>query len=137
MPNFLCPCALPRPYDSCGPPLASIPVWTVQKSPNRGGTGYTNDLYGVAATSTDNAWAVGAYIKGAVLGPIGPARKVGTHATRPAWRTVIERWNGKAWKVQTSPDPGGSNDSYLNGVAAASPKDAWAVGYSRKRRPPT
>ncbi len=114
--------------------LASIPVWSVQKSPNRGGAGYTNDLYGVAATSADNAWAVGSYIKGAVLGPIEPARKAGTFAKRPPWRTVIERWNGKAWRLQASPDPGGTNDSYLSGVAAASAHDAWAVGYYEKKQ---
>jgi hypothetical protein len=37
-------------------------------------------------------------------------------------------WNGKAWKRVKSPDPFGS--SVLNGVAATSTRNAWAVGFS-------
>lgn len=34
------------------------------------------------------------------------------------------------WKIQHSPDPGGSsNSNYLYAVAATSAKNAWAVGY--------
>jgi hypothetical protein len=57
-------------------------------------------LYGVAATSARNAWAVG--LVGA--------------------RTLIVRWNGTAW-TKASPSPG-----FLVGVAATSARNAWAVG---------
>jgi hypothetical protein len=44
-------------------------------------------------------------------------------------RTLIEHWNGTAWTVQQSPNPGGSSHyDDLHGVAAISAGDAWAVG---------
>jgi erythromycin esterase-like protein len=67
-------------------------------------------LLGVAATGPSNAWAVGYY------------------NTSKSTRTLIERWNGRAWTQVTSPSPGGS-DARLNGVAAAGKFSAWAVGY--------
>lgn len=42
--------------------------------------------------------------------------------------TLIEHWNGSAWSIVSSPNPG-TDDNMLNGVAAAGPNDAWAVGY--------
>jgi erythromycin esterase-like protein len=68
-------------------------------------------LYGVAATSACDAWAVGYYSK------------------HGADRTLVEHWNGKAWKVQKSPDPSSGGVNVLYGVAAVSASDAWAVGY--------
>jgi hypothetical protein len=44
--------------------------WTVQKSPNPGGSGNNNDLYDVAAASPSDVWAVG--FEGP--GPPGPSR---------------------------------------------------------------
>jgi hypothetical protein len=44
-------------------------------------------------------------------------------------QTLIEHWNGTSWKQVTSPNPGGSSDdNILNGVAATSSTNAWAVG---------
>jgi hypothetical protein len=86
-------------------------AWRVQPSPNPGGSSDENQLSGVAATSPANAWAVGSYNNGTVS------------------RTLIEHWNGRAWKVQRSPNPGGSaHDNQLSGVTATSPTNAWAVG---------
>ncbi|HUZ52428.1 MAG TPA: hypothetical protein VMU94_07840 [Streptosporangiaceae bacterium] len=59
----------------------------------------------VMATSPGNAWAVG-YSPG---------------------ETLIERWNGTAWKFVPSLGLGASGDLY--GVAATSASNAWAVGY--------
>jgi hypothetical protein len=86
-------------------------AWKAQKSPDPGGSSQDNELFGVAATSSKNAWAVGEYHKGA------------------AYQTLIEHWNGKAWKVQPTPDPGGSHkNNGFNAVTATSPTNAWAVG---------
>jgi hypothetical protein len=68
-------------------------------------------LYGVAATSASNAWAVG------------------NQPGDPAAQTLIERWDGTAWCVVASPDPSGSAEpSGLQSVAATSATNAWAVG---------
>ncbi|MGO8958286.1 MAG: hypothetical protein ACLQFR_13080 [Streptosporangiaceae bacterium] len=64
----------------------------------------SGDLRGVASTSASDVWAVGSASSG---------------------KTLILRWNGKAWKRVPSPSPAGS---YLAGVAATSARNAWAVG---------
>lgn len=81
---------------------ASGGSWKVQRSPSPSNN---SGLTAVAATSRTNAWAVGNYVKG----------------TQD--KTLIEHWNGKAWKVQKGPNVGG-----LRSVAATSPTNAWAVG---------
>ena len=68
-------------------------------------------LTSVAATGSTNAWAAGYYNTGTTI------------------KTLIERWNGRGWAKVTSPNPGGVHGSFLLGVTAAGPSDAWAVGY--------
>jgi hypothetical protein len=86
-------------------------AWRVQQSKDPGGSSEDNELSGVAATSSNNAWAVGSYSNGT------------------ADQTLIEHWNGKTWKVQPSLNPGGpANPNDLSGVAATSSTNAWAVG---------
>src|SRR5215469_4323942 len=82
-------------------------AWKRVRSPNpaSGGT-----LFGVAVTSASNAWAVG------FTGVPGISRP----------KTVIERWNGIAWKRVPSPNP--TSTAALFSVAAASARSAWAVG---------
>ena len=83
--------------------------WSVVSSPNPG----TDDNYlsGVAAVSANDVWAVGYYDNGS-----------------GASQTLVEHWNGTAWSVVPSPNAGTSYN-YLNGVAAVSASDVWAVGY--------
>lgn len=72
-------------------------------------------LTGVVATSSSNAWAVGRWMC----------------ASRPdaPTRTVIFHWDGTAWKVQSSPNVNlATGYNLLNGVAATSATNAWAVG---------
>ena len=66
------------------------------------------ELFGVAATSASNAWAVGQAI--------------------PSGKTVILRWNGTTWARVPSPTAAGGSALYA--VAAISARDAWAVGGS-------
>lgn len=78
------------------------------------GTGdHTDTLSSVAAVSASNVWAFGSYYDGATN------------------RTLIEHWDGSRWSVVPSPNPWGgrqnSNDR-LDGVAAVSASDVWAVG---------
>jgi hypothetical protein len=91
--------------------------WKVQTSPNPGGSPTTDRLAAVAATSHSDAWAVGSYYNGT------------------AYRTLVEHWNGKAWKMQRSPNPGDSGKSSgFSGVTATSSGNAWAVGAYTKNR---
>jgi hypothetical protein len=74
-------------------------------------------LFGVAALSRSNVWAVWYYFTGSQE------------------QTLIEHWNGKTWTVVKSPNVGGravTND--LSGVAAVSARDVWAVGYHNPSR---
>jgi hypothetical protein len=66
-------------------------------------------LYGVAARSASDVWAVGGQLTG---------------TTKAA--TLVEHWNGMTWGLRASPNP--SPATILTGVAAVSGSDAWAVG---------
>src|SRR5579885_210603 len=82
--------------------------WQVVSSPDVG-MDY-NQLVGVVAIRATNIWAVGY-----------------TRNSSGTDQTLIEHWNGKSWKIIPSPDAGtGSN--FLNGVAAVSSTNIWAVG---------
>jgi hypothetical protein len=71
----------------------------------------TYDLFGVAATSPSNAWAVGTSWDGNVR------------------KSLILRWNGQKWSKVASPNPGaGYQGTELARVDATSAGNAWAVG---------
>src|SRR5215472_1776563 len=70
----------------------------------------SGSLAGIAATSARNAWAVG-------------------HAGSTAHpRTLILRWQGRAWHKVSGTGLGASGS--LAGIAATSARNAWAVGYA-------
>ena len=85
--------------------------WQVVSSPNVAGSD-TNSLYGVAAVSAHDIWAVGFYSPT----PTGAAR------------TLIEHWNGTNWQIVSSPNVGSGDNFLRGGVAAISTSDIWAVG---------
>jgi hypothetical protein len=87
-------------------------VWTREPGPSPASLA---GLYGVAATSPTNAWAVGV--------PSGFAGHT----------TGIVHWNGRTWKVMPSLNPGGQE--HVLGVAAASADNAWAVGETEATTP--
>ena len=69
-------------------------------------------LEGVTATSASNVWVVGQY-EGA------------DGVSHP----LTEHWNGHGWKIVPIANPGGAgSEPFFYQVAAASPKDVWAVG---------
>ena len=84
-------------------------TWSRIPSPNRN-QGY-NELYGVAAASSADAWAVGYY----------------NIANYGSEKTLILHWNGSGWALVPSPNIG-SNANQLYGVDAVASNDAWAVG---------
>ena len=76
-------------------------------------------LFSAAAVSARNVWAVGEQQ--------GQNGKFGT---------LIEHWDGQRWSVIPSPDPGSSGNT-LFGVAAAGPRNVWAVGQRNNRNSDT
>ena len=85
-------------------------AWKVVASPNGAGSP-DSELHGITAVSATDAWATGFYFAGST------------------YVSLVEHWNGRAWKSVTSPNPSGSTDTYLYGVSADSAGDAWSVGY--------
>jgi len=86
-------------------------AWHMQAGPAdaRG----SHELFGVSVASARDVWAVGVTLPSPGLA-----------------RTLVERWQGRAWR--TVPSPGRpSAASFLNAVVALSDSDAWAVGLSR------
>ncbi|HLG78589.1 MAG TPA: hypothetical protein VFA09_04210 [Ktedonobacteraceae bacterium] len=103
-------------YSSNGGPAQTLieqwngSSWNTVPSPNPGSA--NNELFGVAAASASNVWAVGSQANGTSNG-----------------QTLIEHWNGTQWSVVPSPSVGkGFNQLY--GVATISPSQAWAVGFA-------
>ncbi len=84
-------------------------AWSVVASPNVGT--YYNGLNGVAVVSDNDVWAVGIYRNVCCV-----------------YQTLVEHWDGTAWSVVASPNVGALGNG-LNGVAAVSANDVWAVGY--------
>jgi hypothetical protein len=71
--------------------------------------GVLSDLWGVAALSRTDAWAVGDYFDGVQQ------------------KALIEHWDGTSWSVVPGADLGTENAS-LRAVAAVSAGNIWAVG---------
>ena len=58
---------------------------------------------------------------------------VGQVADANANRTLVEYWNGTAWKIQAGPYPPGAQTSGLIGVSCPSLKHCFAVGFRSNR----
>jgi hypothetical protein len=83
-------------------------LWSIVHAARvRGSGAWFNAL---AATSSTDVWAVG-----------GQAT-FGEHRYKP----LIEHFDGTQWEIVPSPSPG--RLTFLSGVSASSPNDAWAVG---------
>lgn len=83
-------------------------IWRHVASPNPGGAATDDELTAVVPVGPSGAWAVGF------------ARSKTSSAT------VIERWNGKAWRTVASPNPGKGGELFA--ATALSPANIWAVG---------
>jgi hypothetical protein len=80
--------------------------WQVVPSPNK--FPEYNNLLGVTAISSSDAWAVGYSYRG------------------NDWPTLIEHWDGVEWLIVPTYEPG--NENFLYSVDAISSTDLWAVG---------
>jgi hypothetical protein len=90
-------------------------AWSIVPTPNPpprvAGAPRQSYFRDVAVVGKSEAWAVGYYEKGDILE-----------------EAFSEHWDGNAWSLVPVPDLG--RQSLLHAVAAASPKDVWAVGSS-------
>lgn len=87
--------------------------WSVVSDPNP--SQYDNDLAGISCPSTKSCTAVGIY-----------------EPTKSTTKTLVERWNGKHWSVQSSPSVAGVAISGLSSVSCGSSGSCAAVGSSGK-----
>src|SRR5215469_7517491 len=129
--------------------------WRVVSSPNAGLN--SSVLNGVAAVSRNDIWAVGysltssgqqtpvehwsgkkwsiisnstpGYLTAVTVVSARDIWAVGFHGSSSGQQTLIEHWNGTRWKVVSSPNIAGSRSNELDGVAAISAKNVWAVGF--------
>jgi len=83
-------------------------VWSVVPSPSPGAQ--QNILFGVAAISDSDVWAVG-----------------GTEDATGLWHTLTEHWNGSAWSVVNAVDAG-QNGNQFYAVKALAPDNVYAAG---------
>lgn len=93
-------------------PQAAMDAWEVVPSPSWKSPTDWNFLNAVSAVG-DQAWAVGSFQR--------PGDCCVPHA-------LIEHWDGDRWSVVSNPGAHVSVESPLNGVAAVSATDVWAVG---------
>ena len=83
-------------------------TWTVIPSPSPGAR--QNILYGVAAITGTDVWAVG-----------------GTQDAAGTWHSLAEHWNGSAWSVVPTVDAG-SSGNLLYAVTAVGSNSVYATG---------
>ena len=89
--------------------------WTVVPADEHGSV--DTQLYAVAATAANDAWAAGFYYDAP------------NHTTMP----LIEHWDGSTWTAESTGGRSGGN--YLWGVTALPSGEAWAVGTSTSNDP--
>jgi len=87
--------------------------WNVVSSPNA--SPQSNELSGVVAISANDVWAAGSFEN--------------KTANQLIDQTLIEHWNGRQWRIISSPNPGRTLNA-LSAVTALSSKEIWAVGSS-------
>jgi hypothetical protein len=101
-----------------GAPLAEHwngTTWTTKPTINPNPTDADSFFDGVSCTSASACTAVGVSINHANANPPGQIF------------TLAERWNGTAWTIQTTPNPGGSGS--FRAVSCTSASSCFAVGF--------
>ena len=83
-------------------------VWSVITSPSPGAL--QNILYGVAAITDTDVWAVGAQ-----------------EDANNVWHTLTEHWDGSTWSVVNAVDAGTSGNQFY-AVKALATNDVYAIG---------
>jgi hypothetical protein len=82
--------------------------WSIANNPQPGSV--RDMLFGASALSPSNVWVVG-----------------DQEGSDHVFRTLAEHWDGSAWTVVPTPDPGATGD-HLYAIQAVSPENVWAAG---------
>jgi hypothetical protein len=82
--------------------------WSIADNPQPGSK--RDMLFGASAASPSDVWVVG-----------------DQEGQNGKFETLAEHWDGSAWTVIPTPDPG-SSGNHLYAVDAVSPDDVWAAG---------
>jgi hypothetical protein len=93
--------------------------WTRIDPPQPGN--YHRRLYGVAAVSSNEVWAVGQY-----------SSDLGA-----TYQTLVMKWNGTSWSQVPSPSGSPAGYSILYGVTVGTDGELWAVGKYHVQNNPT
>ena len=88
--------------------------WSLMNTPNPGSS-VEPHLNSVSCTSPTACMAVGHYYSS----PAGSA----THHL-----ALVERWNGRVWSIENTPEPSGAVSSFLNAVSCTARLACTAVG---------
>jgi hypothetical protein len=86
--------------------------WRVQETPVPPGASFSL-LGGVSCASRQDCTAVGLYAGGG------------------GFHTLAERWDGRVWRIEPTPDPVATSQISLIGVSCARPRVCTAVGFSQ------
>jgi hypothetical protein len=89
-------------------------AWSIVPSPNPKVTGGAF-LYSISAVSARGAWAAGAYYSS-------------TDPNVETTKTLVERWDGKAWMIAKSGNVAGSPNSDIEELKSSPGYGVWAVG---------
>jgi hypothetical protein len=84
-------------------------AWTRVPSPSPAAADYI-DFGAIKVISSHDIWVAGDYVQ-----------------ADGVFRTLTEHYDGHAWSIVHSPNPG-SGSNYLAGIAAFGPSQVWAVG---------
>ncbi len=124
--------------------------WSIVPSPSPGSNTIEDQLFAVAAISSNNVWAAGVQNNlpliehwngqqwNVVSSPMpfssGSLFGIAAISSNDIWvvgnynaSTLTEHWNGQKWSIVSSPNEG-SLDSEFHSVTAVSSSDVWAVG---------
>jgi hypothetical protein len=113
--------------------VATRPHWVIESTPNRAVP--DSQLQGVSCSSGNACTAVGSSGPLEVSSGDGLHRPFAPMAQRSAAKavttgTLAERWNGAHWRIEPTPNPAGSAESSLDGVACSSRRACTAVGFA-------
>jgi hypothetical protein len=115
--------------------VAADEIWAVGQQHDTQANSYSALIYrwdGARWTSVQGVdGPQGARLYAVDSSPEGDVWAAGDRDTNPSagapLQTLVQRWDGTAWREITSPNVG-LGGSYLRGLEAISPTDVWAVG---------